>query len=142
MKHTTQKRVASFVLVVGLCIVPIGLLSACSGTGAGDAAATSVVELSHATCQTTSGVQVESEEVSAQDGKWLLLSVENQGSTPIVAVSESAPACQMSVEPGSTGTLSQEIGSVPKNHIFQIRSAEAGSEVSVSYTLTQSSSET
>lgn len=138
MKHTALKRVASFVLAVGMLV---GLLSACSGTSTGDTAAIHVVELSHATCRSTSGVQVESNEVSAQDGTWLLLSVENRGGTPIVAVAENDPARQVSVEPGQTGTLSQEIGSVPKNHTFKVLSAEPGSEVYVSYTLTQSTSQ-
>ena len=132
MKHSTYSL---------LFILLVVLLSACSGTSTGDTAAIHVMELSHATCRSTSGVQVESSEVSAQDGKWLLLSIENRGSIPIVAVAENDPARQVSVEPGQTGTLSQEVGSVPKNHTFKVLSAEPGSEVYVSYTLTQSTSQ-
>ena len=132
MKHSTYSL---------LFILLVVLLSACSGTSTGDTAAIHVMELSHATCRSTSGVLVESSEVSAQDGKWLLLSIENRGSIPIVAVAENDPARQVSVEPGQTGTLSQEVGSVPKNHTFKVLSAEPGSEVYVSYTLTQSTSQ-
>ena len=138
MKHNVLKRVASFALSAAALTA---LLSACSGSETGEASTIQATELTYATCRTTSDVQVDSDVISAQDGKWLLLSVENTGSSPVLIFSKEDTEHTVTVEAGNTGTLSKEIESTPQNHVFKIVSAEPGSEVAVSYTLTQSSAQ-
>lgn len=132
-----MKRYTCFLTLMFL----ITLLSACSVSSTSENSTIHIIELSHATCRTTSGVQIDSNSVSAQDGKWLLLSVENIGSSPILIFSENDKENKVSIDPGNIGTLSKEIGSIPKNHGFKVVSADPGSEIYVSYTLTQSTSQ-
>ena len=117
------------------------LLSACSSSDTSEAATIRATELTHGTSRTTSDVQIDSSSVSAQDGKWLLLSVENIGSSSILIFSENDKENKVSIVPGNIGMLSKEIGSIPKNHVFKVVSADPGSEIYVSYTLTQSTSQ-
>lgn len=138
MKHSVLKRIASFALAVGM-LTP--LLSACSSSDTSEAAAIQATELTHGSSRTTSDIQIDSSSVSAQAGKWLLLSVENTGSSPVLIFSKEDTEHKVTVEAGTTGTLSKEIESTPQNHVFKIVSAEPGSEVAVSYTLTQSSAQ-
>ena len=138
MKHTPLKRVASFALAVGILS---SLLSACASSNTSEAATIQATELTNGTSRTTSDVQIDSNSVSAQDGKWLLLSVENMGSSPILIFSENDTENKVSIDSGNTGALSKEIGSIPKNYGFKVVSADPGSEIYVSYTLTQSTSQ-
>ena len=138
MKHSVLKRVASFALSAAALTA---LLSACSGSDTSEAAAIRATELTHGSSRTTSDLQIDSNAVSAQDGKWLLLSVENIGNSPILIWSENDKENKVSVEPDRIGTLFKEIGSIPKNHVFKVISADPGSEIYVSYTLTQSTSQ-
>ena len=138
MKHNVLKRVASFALSAAALAA---LLSACSHSDTNETTAIRATELTHGSSRTTSDVQIDSSSVSAQDGTWLLLSVENTGSSPVLVFSKEDTENKVTVEAGNTGTLSKEIESMANNHAFKIVSAEPGSEISVSYTLTQSSAQ-
>lgn len=132
-----MKRYVYFLTLIFL----INLLSACSISSTSKNSSIHVIELSHATYRTTSGVQIDSNSISAQDGKWLLLSVDNMGSSPVLVFSENDKENKVSIDSGNTGALSKEIGSIPKNYGFKVVSADPGSEIYVSYTLTQSTSQ-
>ena len=88
--------------------------------------------------QTTQSVTLTTEKLSRKDGIVLTRSVENQGESLILLTADLNFDHKVTVAPGQTGVLTQEIGGVPKTYQFEVHAEEAGSLVDVAYAVTQS----
>lgn len=113
------------------------LLPACGQTETADNVLKST-ELMAGSRQTTQSVTLTTEKLSSKDGTVLTLSVENQGESPVLLTADLDLDHKVTVAPGQTGVLTQEVGGVPKTYQFEIHAEEAGSLVDVAYAVTQS----
>lgn len=113
------------------------LLPACGQTAATDNVLQST-ELMAGSRQTTQSVTLTTDKLSSKAGDVLTLSVQNQGETPVLLTADLDLDHKVTVAPGQTGVLTQEVGGVSKTYQFEIHAEEAGSLVDVAYAVTQS----
>lgn len=117
-------------------LLSLTLLPACTQT-APPTSAIQATELNSGTAVTTVDVQVPGE-VDPRDGTYLVFQAENNGTTPIILSAKSDPETKPEVLPGESGTLSLSLSPWTRDYLFLVHSANPGSEVNVTYTVTQS----
>lgn len=120
------------------CFLLALLLSACGRSAPADSMAPiHTTELRSGTHQCSADVQI-SGDISPENGAWLTFSVFNHSSGEVYLSIHGDSEHAVPVAPGESGSITQQLNSSDKRYFCKAAPSAAGGDVTVTYTLTQS----